>query len=155
MEFLVDFRNAVSEMDVQVGVLSPPPTSKRLNPVHSYFAIEFLAAISRSNFGRIMLRLARNIFVKRSQIRQAIGLTLNYSGTDDQILAAGRIFCEKLAEQCVANNFLFIDMYSHFTRSTGQPDPKWFWDPIHMRQSAVLAVSKEFEQFGIQNFSKP
>ena len=153
MSFITDFHERSKARGLRLGVISPPPTSAVLHPLYGHSALSVLNPMAKTNMGRSALRLGRNFLRRKGFLRQAIGLALNYSGTDAQCLRAGKLFADMLKEHCAALHMTFIDMYHPFLSEAGGIRKSWYWDAVHLQQAAVREISPQFEDAGIFNFA--
>lgn len=153
MAFVDEFRSVAGPDRYLLGVVAPPPSSATLDPSHGHFAEEALRRLAASLAGRRVLRISRNFLSRKSALRQAIGLSLNYAGTEPQRRQAGQFFANQLEQAAADRKLAFIDMHTPFLTEENGVSAGWYWDAIHLRQAAVSEIAPQFEGLGIYNFS--
>ncbi|APE42218.1 hypothetical protein BOO69_01425 [Sulfitobacter alexandrii] len=153
MTFVEDFIRAAGAGRFRLGVVAPPPTSASLDPAYGHPANDVLRRLSARPKGHRALRIGRNFLRRHSGLRQAIGLTLNYAGTEQQRRRAGQAFAEQLRKAAVHRDLMFIDMHDPFLTPAAEVRADCYWDAIHLKQSAVTEIAPQFEALGIMNFS--
>ncbi len=155
LSFVSDFKKEADDLNLNVGVISPPPTSSTLHPAVRHPSLSKLSNLARTPIGRVILRLARNFVPRKSKLNEAIWMSITYSGSEMQRRLASKLFVEKLSEGSNRLGIAFIDMHTPFLSEDGSCDAKWFWDTIHLKKSAVDEVKDSFVALGIDNFGAP
>lgn len=153
MTFVEDFRRAAGAGRFRLGMVAPPPTSASLDPAYGHPANDVLRWLSVNPKGHRALRIGRNFLRRRSGLRQAIGLSLNYAGTEEQRRRAGQFFAAQLRHAAAERDLMFIDMHDPFLTPTSEVRADCYWDAIHLKQSAVTEIAPQFKALGIENFS--
>ncbi|MGK7652161.1 hypothetical protein ACSQ76_07025 [Roseovarius sp. B08] len=150
--FVNDFLDLNKSKKFRLGFVAPPPTSAQLHQAYGLPYNEFLARAAQHKAGREILKALRNFFPRRSGVRKAIGLALNYSGTDVQRRLASEAFLEKLQNICARRQFDLLDCYTPFLDNEKSPDPIYFADEIHLNTLALKKLQPQFRSLGLSQF---
>ncbi len=150
--FVEEFRAEAATKNINIGLLSPPPTASFDSEGSQGKLFRMLRRSNSSRTARVLYRILKN-FIPRRQ-RLLLNNAQHPTYADDWALRnqALGLMRDKMRTYSEISDLSFVDMFEPFLEPDGRSADRWFMDNIHLSVRAIPEVASQFEACGVPNF---